>query len=194
MKKSNKNVQVVKVTNIKRNKTICYISLFFLVILLFLPKALRLFVADVEIIQEKIIEVLTCNKNNENISSTFLNGVPQNLQYKIAGDYTVTTNPDELNPMIYPDDVDSTLYPDENVVTQNEQVISPNPSVSNELIDVIRSYSTLDYKIDENVTTIRTEMSNLKNLAFYTNNLSTIDLQNSYFSSVGFTCNKSKLS
>ena len=95
MRKDNK--QVVKVKNIKRNKIICYISLFFLVVLLFLPKALRIFVKEKDPSEEKIVELLNCNKTDESVSSTFLNGEPQIIHYQIFGDHTGYDNAPDIN-------------------------------------------------------------------------------------------------
>lgn len=91
------NVQVVKISNVKRNTIICYICLAFLVILLFLPVALRAFIKEKDPAQQKIIEILNCNKTDESVSSTFLNGEPRNIHYQIFGNHLDYENADVYN-------------------------------------------------------------------------------------------------
>ena len=80
----------------KRDFTfLSYICLVFLIILLLLPPILRLFGKNLynkEVKKKDEIVILTCNKKDEGISSTFLNGEPQNLEYRINGDKSVSVS------------------------------------------------------------------------------------------------------
>ncbi len=91
------NTQEVIARKKKQNKILCYFGLVILIFLLFLPPALRLFVAEKKELKKDINEILTCDKADESISATFLNDKPQSVLYKMKGDHTVTetSNPDE---------------------------------------------------------------------------------------------------
>ena len=95
----NKNKKVAVKKNKKMIRRLCYVSLVLLVILLLTPPLLRAFVKEKEENPEppKVVTVLSCEKENESVSSTFLNQDPQNLLYKIKGNYTETKEltPDE---------------------------------------------------------------------------------------------------
>ena len=77
--------------NKKDHRILCYIGLVILIILLLLPFLLRIFGKNLyqkqETKKDEVI-VLSCNKQNEMISSTFLNNEPQNIEYRIKGDYS----------------------------------------------------------------------------------------------------------
>lgn len=72
-------------------KVLLWIALVFLIILVLIPPALRLFGKNLYIkVEEKkdVVTVLNCLKNEENISTTYLNDVPYNFKYTLNGNYS----------------------------------------------------------------------------------------------------------
>ena len=74
----------------------------------------------------------------------------------------------------------------------NSSTESVTPSGDN-YIDIVRNFSTLSFDENESVTIIRTTPADLKHLAFYDENLSTLKKQEDYFSASGFLCTVSKI-
>ena len=178
------NAQIIIAKQKKKIRFICYISLFFLVILLFLPPALRILVKEEEPEVVKIVTVLTCNKTNESISSTFLNDVPQNILYKITGNYLVNNNSDILE----------TNNADEITSNQNEVgVVADNQNNAlgeGSFLELIKPISQISYDDVNNISSFRVNMTSLKELVNYQNDFNTIAAQETYFASLNFTCTK----
>ena len=73
-------------------KVLLYFALVLLVILLLLPLGLRLFAKDLykkkeEKVQD-VVEILSCNKLNETVNNSYLNGNPYSISYQIMGNFT----------------------------------------------------------------------------------------------------------
>ena len=88
-------------TTINKNRKLkiilCYFSLLVLIVLLLLPPALRMLVnekKEPEVV--KAVTILSCERDKESISSTFLNQDPQNILYKLKGNYTEDKQADEF--------------------------------------------------------------------------------------------------
>ena len=204
MKKENTKAVIAKKK--KNIKTTCYISLVILVILLFLPMMLRIFVKEkkTETVKKDIIILLNCNKSNESISSTFLNDEPQNILYNIKGDYTVTINPDETTETSMEKNIETSS---ENVNDKTESSIENNiPPVDDNskyvdvgnsedmtYLELVRPLSSISYDPESDLTSIRTDSSNLQTLSEYQSYFSNVAVQTSYFVSQGFSCTQSEL-
>ena len=116
-----------KKIKIKESRLLCYVGLIFLIVLLLLPPGLRIFGKDLYKKEEKKkdeVIVLSCTKKDESISSTFLNGEPQNIDYRIKGDYSV------------------------NIDSESTE----EDTVKNELLGYIKPYAQSEYDTNENQT------------------------------------------
>jgi len=192
----------------KNTRIICYVSLVVLVILLLLPPALRLFTTSTEThkVEEKEGIVLSCEKANESINSTFLNGEPQSILYKIKGNYLdePINNPDEeIDYLQDPEDTnidnnvknnttDSTL--DSNAIDNDSNVINEQPIEVNlsdkSVFTLLKPFSSIEYDEATNITSLRITVPNLKNQEIYQNILKSVTDQESYFKSQDFSCSK----
>lgn len=147
----------------KDNRPLCYVCLVFLILLLLLPPALRIFGKNLYVKEERKkdeVIVLICNRKNEAISSTFFNGTPQNINYSIVGDYSVKV--------------------DEKDETTSE----------NSLMDIIRPFSQIEYNRNENKTIFKVKVSDLKEIRDYVVLFSTLENQQNYYNSQAFYCDK----
>lgn len=164
----------------KGNKVFwCYFGLVILILLLILPIGLRLFGKDLyekEIKSKDVVEVLNCNKDNATIDSTFLNGVPQNLSLRIKGDYSVKEEAD-----------DSTASKEETSDAKKDTV---DDKVDGEegLIKYIREYSIVEYSVQDDVTSFKTNMTDLKQLNEYIALFNNLENQQKYYVSQAFYC------
>ena len=82
----------------KTKRVLCYIALVFLVILLFTPLVFKIAFKESKPKEEKkedIISSLSCEKGIESISSSFKNDEPQNIAYRIKGNYGAKTEGEE---------------------------------------------------------------------------------------------------
>ena len=153
------------------NRLLCYIGLFFLVVFLLLPPALRWFGKNLYV-KEKVkkdeVLVLSCNKTGEKLDSSFLNGEPQNIKYTVKGNHSTTINKEE-----------------ENTGDTNTQVTSKN-----NLMELISPYAKIEYDQEENKTIFSVKVSDLKVLENYTPLFSSVSNQEEYFSSQAFYCEK----
>ena len=162
--------------NKKGNKLfLCYFGLVILIILLLLPICLRLFGKNLyekkENSDEEIIEVLNCNKDNSTINSTFLNGTPQNLLLKIKGDQTTIKETNKSDTSLTTDD-------------------STNDTVSreNDLVKYIRNYSMINYSKEDDTTSFKVNMTDLKQIDEYIVLFNNLENQQKYFTSQAFSC------
>ncbi len=155
---------------------LCYISLVILFILLLLPPMLRLFGKDLYVQKEEKkkdeVIILTCDKQDENINSTFLNGEPQVIEYHIKGDHSVAVNDVKLK--------------DE---TDDSQQLADEIEV-NIFIELIRPFAKIEYREDINETSLKVKVSDLKELEEYDSVFSTFDNQQKYLLDQFFTCQK----
>lgn len=155
-----------------------YLAFFILVILLLLPLGLRIFGKD--LYKEKKIpklkdelEMLSCTKINETISTSFLNGKAYNIKYSISGNHTVE---------------EETMLPDEEE-TEEESPASPK----NDFIEDFKKYAQITYKESENLTeyVISVNLLNVipKELQ---NHTKTIEEVISYYREYSFSCTTQK--
>lgn len=191
------NTQNVIAKNKKRTRIICYISLVFLVILIFIPPLLRLLIEEKEEVKVNVVMVLNCNKLDESINSTFLNDKPKNLMYTIKGDLTVTETPDESNENDDSSQVTTSL--DDNNVTSvdNDNSQNVNNGTSTKLSDeitlyeMLKPYSSVSYDNVEEATVLRSVISDFMVYSEYASFFASIDSQEQLFQSKGFTCTRS---
>ena len=184
------NTQVIIAKQKKRTRIICYVSLFFLVILLFLPPALRLFVEDKEPEEKKVITILTCNKADATISSTFLNDVHQNIVYKINGNYTMTNTGETLevnnaDEQEINSNVEMEMADDQSIGDNQNSIIEKGS-----FLELIRPISQVTYDDASNITTFRVNMNSLKEFSNYETDLSSIAAEEAYFATFDFSCAK----
>ena len=144
-----------------------YLAIFILLFLLCLPKALRLFGADLYKKEEKtvdVVEAISCNKLNEAINISYMNGKTYNFFYDINGNYLLgdTSN-----------DVTSEIPSDLNIV------------------DDLRTNAKIEYDDINDITKFSIsfwEMDNIpENLLSYTKD---IDSEMNWLSQYGFSCTK----
>lgn len=146
-----------------------YLSIFILLILLFLPWGLRTFAKDVYKPVEKpkdVIETLSCNKLNESMNITYLNGKTYNIAYNITGNYE--------------------LEQEDNQITSQEGL---NPTKD------LRPLAVIQYNQVSDVTLFKVDLSSYDN-TLETLNLYTrvIDEEKNVLSQNGFSCTKSVIS
>ncbi len=156
----------------KNNNYLYYIGLVILVILLLLPPGLRLFASDLYVEEEEkvdVIKILSCNKVDESISSSFVNEIPQNIDYKIKGDY-------RLN------DYDANVGYVEEV---GKDVIKST------LMPIIRPFAKITYDEVENITTFNVDVASLKEISEYESFFSNLQNQLSYYNLQAFYCDTS---
>ena len=157
---------------------LCYIGLVILFILLLLPPMLRLFGKDLYVQKEEKkrdeVIILTCDKQDENINATFLNGDPQIIEYRIKGDYSVVVS-DEI----------------ENI---KEELGDESEKKEVSFIELIRPFAKIDYKEENNETSFKVKVSDLKELEEYNSIFNTFDNQQKYFLDQKFSCQKTNYS
>ncbi len=151
-------------------KVLSYICLVILIVLLFVPMAFRIiFKAKEDDTPKTIVEILTCDKEGESISSTFKNSVPQNLLYQVKGDFSIK----EENP---------TTTPDEILADQSTNV-SP-------LIKKIKNYSSIEYSPESDISSFTLNMTSIKESDDYDLIFININNQEYYYTSIGFNCSR----
>ena len=149
---------------------LCYFGLVFLIILLILPVFFRMIGKNWYQKEEKkkdIIEVLNCTKDKDSIYSTFLNGIPQYLEYKLNGAYSLNT--------VSEDTLDS-------VDTSKEK--------SNSIIENIHKYAKIIYSENDKITTFKVNISDMKQDEKYVGLFNDLNNQKNYFSSLTFYCTR----
>ena len=145
-----------------------YLAIIILIVLLFLPKGLRLFAKDLYKEAEKpkdVIESLSCNKLNESMNISYLNGKTYNLSYNITGNYEFETD---------------------NTETESTNQLNPTKD--------LRGVATIDYNQVADMTTFKIDLSSVENvqesLILYT---MSIDEERDLLSQNGFSCTKSSI-
>lgn len=145
-----------------------YLAMIILIVLLFLPKGLRLFAKDLYKETEKpkdVIESLSCNKLNESMNISYLNGKTYNLSYNITGNYEFETD---------------------NTETESTNQLNPTKD--------LRGVATIDYNQVADMTTFKIDLSSVENvqesLILYT---MSIDEERDLLSQNGFSCTKSSI-
>lgn len=154
-------------------KVLCYFSLVILTILLFLPLAFKIiFREEKEEVPVDVVEMLSCEKAEESISSSFKNGEPQNILYKVKGDFS-NKGEEEMVEEVFPDgeesSSDTSYYP---------------------LLQKIRGYSEITYDEAEGISSFRVSSSSMKSIPDYDISFSSVNNQEYYYSTIGFSCTK----
>ena len=151
------------------NHWLCYVGLVILITLLLAPPLLRWFGKDLfveeEIKRDELI-ILNCNKQNETVRSTFLNGIPKNIEYSITGNHSVS--------------VDDTTSDNTQTSTDNK----------NNFMKIIKPYSKIEYNSDDNITIFRAETSAIRENINYVTLFASVENQQEYFDSQAFYCDK----
>ena len=211
MKKENtmENIAIKK----KQTKIICYISLVFLIVLLFLPPLLRTFVQEKPEKKKDEVVVINCNKTDESINSTFLNGKPQNILYSVKGDVReveqeqpdeeISSSTNSISGEVVDngtvtsqteDESDTIVDTKENTLdTENSSNIDNSQNSDNEFYQLIAEYSTIEYNSESDISSIRLNVQDLASLNQYNTIFITPDQQVNYFGSKGFVCTTTKL-
>ena len=147
-----------------------YFAIFILLILLFLPWGLRTFAKDIYKPIEKpkdVIESISCNKLNETMNISYLNGKTYNIFYNITGNY-------------------------ETEIENNAEVETTNNL--NPTKD-LRSVSQVEYNQVADMTTFKVDLANnpsvSESISMYTRG---IDEEINILSQNGFSCSKSVIS
>ncbi len=161
------------ITRKKRfKKVLCYFCLVILIVLLFLPLAFKIIFRDrvTSTVTKNVVEILTCEKGTEYISSTFQNSEPHNLLYRVGGNYqskeTTTEGENKTN---------------NGTTGTNTEEISP-------LLEKIRSYSEVTYDEVNNVTSFSVDVNNLRGVDDYDLVFVSLHNQEYYYASIGFVC------
>ena len=197
-------LQQMQMKKKKMKHNLCYVGLVVLIILLLTPPLLRLFVSDDsgEETKKVIYMALNCTKEDESISSTFADGVPQNIMYSVKGNLLDNA----------PDEIDNNLTENENVAEVDSSVNTTqdiggvnNEGVGNEqttnsssisesvtVREIFRTYKNFEYDANENISVIRLNEGEIKSVAIYAEELSTINKQENIYTSRGFSCVQSQ--
>ena len=170
----------VKANMAKKKKTkivLSYFGLVFLVILLFTPMIFRIVFKD-RVTKKKadVASKLICSKGVETINATFLNGVPQRIVYTIPGNYMENVSNGE---------------------EQEEQTQEEQPSNNNETSLVLTKflgYSSLVYNEENNTSSLSFNVNEASNGVDYELIFITIERQEEYYKTQGFSCSTSTLS
>ena len=185
-----------KVTINKNRKgkiALSYITLIILVVLLFLPLIFRItFVEKVER-DEQIVTTLSCVKENESITGTFLNDEPQVVIYNIKGDYQIKTAEE-----ISENDDENVKNDESNNISLGDTLLDNNPAstntkstnVDNELFEKLRELAEPTYNENEDMTTLRINVKDIIQTKDYESIFNNLNNQEKYYTIQGFTCNK----
>ena len=158
MKKENTKEAIAKKK--KRTKIACYIGLVVLAIMIAVPPLLRKYVPDTSDENKKELLVINCNKANESLNSSFVNGKPQNILYSVKGNIYEENNPDEEMGLIDNENNNDALS--ENTSQDNEDMSSLDSSIDNTTIDEQNSI------VDDNISSNENEIENDTNINFNT--------------------------
>lgn len=160
-----------------------YLALFLLVILLLLPPGLRMFGKN--LFNEKKtptikneLEVLSCTKINESISTSFMNGKAYNIKYEISGNH-VNVNEEE------------NVLPDES--TENNLNSEIESQVPHSIINDFNDYAQIKYIEEDNLTEYRIAVNLLDSIPEpLQNHTKSIDEVESYYRELLFSCTRQK--
>lgn len=159
--------------NKKIKHVLCYIGLVVLTILLFLPLVFKIAYKDRKKENSSVVVwVLNCNIGNEVIRSTFKNDDPQIVTYTIPGNHTSQ---------------DTTQEGTSEIV--NETIVNDD---FNPIIKKFSNYSTFTYNEQDNNSSMKFNVEVVKGTIDYESIFASIDLQENYFKSQGFTCTREK--
>ena len=148
-------------------KILCYFALVILIVLLFTPMAFRIaFKEKKEEPKKDVVYILKCNKGDESISSTFLNEQPHKITYTITGNYMTNSEQNENNSE-----------------TNNETI---SGSLSSRFIN----YASFEYDEETNKSSLNFDVEYSKGTPDYEAFFSSIESQESFFNSEGFSCSK----
>ena len=151
--------------SMKKGKSIkiflSYFTLVILVILLFAPMLTRIFFKEKapEPKKDEVI-VLSCEKQDESVSSSFVNGEPRNISYHITGNYELTS--------------------------ADETEVLTTSAVFKKLVE----YKAAVYDETKGVSEIKFNTSVVENTIDYELIFNNITNQEEYFRSQGFSCNR----
>ena len=200
----------------QRKRALCYFAVTVMIILLLMPPIFRLFVADrnAGIVKEvDIIMVLNCNTSTESITSTFLNGKPGTLTYKIRGNYVLNTtqnNPDEAinnnlnesdqalndsNTLTTTNDSNSLEEKNEQNMPSSSPLVTAQPTFNpnNNILEIISKHGQFEYDSVEDASFIKINVLNLVGIPEYEAIFSTLENQQSYYNLQGFTCSATQI-
>ena len=169
----------------KMKHNLCYVGLVILIILLITPPMLRLFVEDKtgEEVVKKVYIALVCSKEGESISSTFEDGKPQNIMYRIQGNVTNNT-PDEI------DDINNDLKDSTIEETPTPSISNANSAIrdTDTVIGVLARFSSFEYNAEENYSELKISYSSFPKTEDYDAVFATISAQENFYTSRGFSC------
>lgn len=164
-----------------------YLALFILIILLLLPPGLRMFGKNlfsgkkVSTIKDEL-EILSCTKINESISTTFMNGKAYNIKYEISGNHVSAVETEEIEENKLPDET-----------SENDLNSEINHEVQNSIIDDFTDYAQIKYIEDKNLTEYRIAVNLLdvipEKLQNHTKSISEVE---SFYRDLSFSCTKQK--
>lgn len=156
-------------------KVLCYFGLFFLVILLLIPPALRIFAKNMYPEEEKpklVVNILNCNKETESVFSSYANTTPQTFQYKIKGNYVYNLNNEDNN----------STSQDENKNSEGTN------STENELIYLIRKNALVTYDEETDLTTYQITFWEGTDYTGDLHNFKDMETLQNYLTSLKFSC------
>ena len=164
--------------NVTKNKTLkkvfCYFGLVILTILLFLPLAFKIiFKEKEEEVPQNVVEMLTCEKDGESISSSFKNGDPYNLLYMVRGDFSNKSDIEEI-----PDTEEAKGDENKDAVEYTQ------------LLNKIYNQASFTYDEEKNISSFSVNVSNIRSLMDYELIFITINNQEYYYTSLGFNCSR----
>jgi len=165
-------------SNMAKNKKVkiffCYISLVFLIALLFTPLVFKIvFKAEKNEKKDDVVTRLECNKGEEIISSTFFNDKPQNILYRIKGNYMTNGNSEGS----------------ENGNNENEDNIGKESLVLKKFLN----YSNIMYDEENNTSSISFNVEVTNGTVDYELIFINIANQEEYFRTQGFSCKRSTM-
>lgn len=153
-----------------------YFALVILVFLLLLPPGLRLFGRNLYSErnikkQDNTLEILDCNKINESISTSFVNGKAYNIKYTISGNHVPEKEiSDEENP-------------DEGIVDINK----------NNIIEDLKGYAESIYLEEKNITEFRVDLNMIDSIPLELQNYTkSIGEMSSFYGELSFSCTSQK--
>ena len=150
-------------SNKKGKIILCYFGLVVLIILLAIPPVFRLvFQEQKEEVKKDVVDILKCEKPEESVVSTFLNNIPQNIQYSILGNYALKEG------------------------EKKENFEEGKSAVLAKFIE----FATIEYDESTNISSLAFNTEKAKGTIDYDVLLANVGLQAEYFQGQGFSCTK----